>query len=150
MKKPWVCLVLFFTITLPIVCQQNALLDRLLDQREAGYAEVVYMTLSAAGLVQESATPAQAVEALTQLNWKIAIQPADTPISLGRYSELLMKAFDLHGGILYGIFKGPRYACRELAFLKIISSDARPNRTLSGEEAVRILGNLMGSREGRS
>ncbi len=150
MKRLWALSALFVLAVMPLAAQQSSIMDTLLDQKEARYAEVVYMTLSAAGLVKEQATPQQAVSALSELGWKISSQAADSPITLGRYSELLMTAFTMKGGILYRIFKGPRYACRELGWLKIITSDVRPGRTLSGEEAVRILGNLMAYTGGQS
>ncbi len=150
MKKPGVLLVLLLSTALPLAAQSNQLLDQLLDQPAASFGEVVYMTLSAAKLVPETATPAEALEALQQQNWKVRILPADAPIPLGDYAFLLMKAFKLSGGIFYSLFPGPRYAVRELGYIRVISTDARPNRNLSGEEAVHILGNLMARKEGSS
>jgi hypothetical protein len=65
---------------------------------------------------------------------------------LGEYAYILMKAFHMQGGIMYSIFPGPRYASRELAFLEMIPGSASSGRTLSGEEVIRILGNVLGSR----
>jgi len=150
MKKPSVLRVLLLSIALPLAAQSNQLLDQLLDQPAASFGDVVYMTLSAAKLVPETATPQEALEALQAQNWKVQILPADAPMPLGEYSFLLMKAFKLSGGLFYNLFPGPRYAVRELGYLKIIPTDARPNRMLSGEEAVRILGNVMARKEGSS
>jgi len=150
MKKTGVFLVLLLSIALPLAAQSNQLLDQLLDQPAASFGDVVYMTLSAAKLVEDTATPEQALEALQQQNWKVTMRAADAPMPLGDYAFLLMKAFKFSGGIFYSLFPGPRYAVRELGYLKIIPTDARPNRTLSGEEAVRILGNVMARKEGSS
>ena len=150
MKKSGALLVLLLSMALPLAAQSNQLLDKLLDQPAAGFADVVYMTLSAAKLVPDTATPQEALEALQQQGWKIPILAADAPIPLGDYAFLLMKAFKLSGGIFYSLAPGPRYAVRELGYLKIIPTDARPNRNLSGEEAVRILGNVMARKEGSS
>ncbi|HTP57693.1 MAG TPA: hypothetical protein VMM82_02180, partial [Spirochaetia bacterium] len=78
------------------------------------------------------------------------ILAANAPVSLGDYSYLLMKAFNVTGGIFYSLFPSPRYACRELGFLRVIPSDARPLRSVSGEEAVRILSNMISLRGGKS
>jgi hypothetical protein len=150
MKKSGASLALLVSLVLPLAAQSNRLLDQLLDEPSAQFGSVVYMTLVAARLLPDSATPEQALQALQQQDWKIRILPAEAPIPLGDYAFLLMKAFKLSGGILYGLFPGPRYACRELGYLKIITEDARPNRSLSGEEAVRILGNVMARKEGAS
>jgi hypothetical protein len=150
MKKSGALLVLLFSMALPLAAQSNQLLDQLLDQPAAQFGAVVYMTLTAAKLLPDTATPEETLQALQQQNWKVHILPAEAPIPLGDYAFLLMKAFKLSGGVLYSLFPGPRYACRELGYLKIVTKDARPNRSVSGEEAVRILGNVMGRKEGAS
>lgn len=143
MRKSGIFFVLLVSAILPIAAQSNTVIDQLLDEPQAGFANVVYMTLAAAKLLPDTATPEQALQSLQQQGWNVKILPAEAPISLGDYSFLLMKAFKLSGGILYSLFPGPRYACRELGYLKIIPTDARPLRSITGEEAVRILGNVM-------
>jgi hypothetical protein len=150
MKKPGVFFVLFLSVLLPLSAQSNQLLDQLLDQTEAHFGDVVYMTLVAAKLLPETATQEEALQSLQQQNWNIRVLPPEAPVPLGEYSYMLMRAFRLRGGILYSLFPGPRYACRELGYLKIVASDARTWRTLSGEEAVRMLGKVMASQEGGS
>jgi hypothetical protein len=149
MKLSVVSLVLLLSV-LPISAQSNQLLDQLLDQSEAHFGDVVYMTLAAAKLLPDTAAPEEALMVLQQQNWNITILPPEAPVTLGTYSYMLMKAFKLNGGILYSVFPGPRYACRELGYLKVIASDARPSRFLSGEEAVRMLGKVMERQGGGS
>jgi hypothetical protein len=150
MKTTGLGLVLFLSTLLPLAAQSNQLLDQLLDQPEAHFADVVYMTMAAARLVPETATREESLQSLQQQNWNVTMLPPDAPVPLGEYSFLLMKAFNLKGGLFYSLFPGPRYACRELGYLKIIAADARPGRSLSGEEAVRILGKVMARQEGGS
>lgn len=150
MKKSSTFLILLLSVGMPLAAQSNQLLDQLLDEPQAHFGDVAYMTLVAAKLLPDTVTPEQALQTLEQQGWKITILAADAPISLGDYSYMLMKAFKLSGGILYSLFPGPRYACRELGFRKIIPSDARPLRNVSGEEAVRILGNTMSYQRGPS
>lgn len=148
MKKPGLGLVLFLCTVLPLAAQSNQLLDQLLDQPDAHFADVAYMTMAAAKLVPETATREEALQSLQQQGWNIRMLAPEDPIALGDYSFLLMKAFKIRGGLFYSLFPSPRYACRELGYLKIIAADARPGRTLSGEEAVRILGKVMARQEG--
>jgi hypothetical protein len=150
MKKSGMFLVLLVSAILPLAAQSNQLLDQLLDEPEAHFGSVVYMTLAAAKLLPDTATPEQAVQVLRQQNWNVTILPVEAAVPLGDYSYLLMRAFKLSGGIFYRLFPGPRYACRELGYLKLIPADARPFRSVSGEEAVRILGNVMAYQGGRS
>jgi hypothetical protein len=127
--------------------QSNQLLDQLLEQPEAHFGNVVSLTLAAAKMLPNTATAEEAIQSLQQKGWNITLLPPEAPILLGDYAYLLMKAFDMGGGILYSLLPGPRYACRELGYLKLIQNDARPLRTVSGEEVVRILGGVMAYRE---
>jgi hypothetical protein len=148
MKKSGLFLILLLSMIPRLSAQSNELIDGLLDKDRAPYGDVVRLTLNAANLLPETATPEQALEVLKQQGWKVRILAADAPTPLGDYSFLLMKAFNLTGGVLYRLYPGPRYACRELGYLKAIPSDARPNRIVSGEEAIGILGNVMALKEG--
>ena len=74
----------------------------------------------------------------------------DDPISLGAFSFLIMKAFNIKGGLLYTIFPGPRYAFRSMTSLNIIQGTADPAMTVSGERFLLILGNALKVAEGES
>jgi hypothetical protein len=139
---------LLFLAVAPLGAQSNQVMDQLLDQPQARFADVVYLTLAAAKIIPDTATPEEAVQSLRQQGWKVSVFPADSPITLGDYSYLLMKAFKVKGGIFYSLFPSPRYACRELGYLKVIPADARPLRSVPGEEAVRILGNMLAFKGG--
>jgi hypothetical protein len=129
--------------------QSNSIIDEVLDQQKADFSMTVYLVLSAARLVPESATIQESMAALTERGWLV---PADGPaeISLGQYSYLLMKAFDIPGGLMYRLFPGPRYATREAAYLGFVTDRPTPNRSVSGEEALRILGAVLAWKEARS
>ncbi len=149
MGKVGPLLVLLLSASMPLSAQSNQVLDRLLDQPEASFGIVVSLTLAAARIVPDTATAQEAIQALQNQGWNAALYPPDAPILLGDYAYLLMRAFHMSGGVLYSLLPGPRYAARELGYLKLIPSDARPSRTVSGEEVVRILGNVMAYAETR-
>ncbi|MCX7787899.1 MAG: hypothetical protein N2442_09405 [Spirochaetes bacterium] len=129
--------------------QSNALIDQVLGQKKVGYSYATYLVLSAAGIVKDTATPEQALEALRQQNWGISVPEAPTDISLGKYAYLLMKAFDIPGGLMYRLIPGPRYAAREIAYLGFVTENPSPYRSLSGEEALQILHNVLAWKEGQ-
>jgi hypothetical protein len=54
-----------------------------------------------------------------------------------------MKAFALKGGILYSLFPLPRYACRELVYLRIIQGGLDPDERLDGRAFLQILGRVL-------
>lgn len=126
-----------------VEAQSNAVVDSLLSEKAATFGEAVYMVMAAITAVPDTASPADAITALQGQKWEVKVQDASSPITLGQYSYLLVRAFKMRGGLMYSLFPGPRYAARELAFRKLISGDSSPYRTLSGEEVVQILGSVM-------
>jgi len=130
--------------------QSNELLDVLFEEPTTTLGQAAYLVLTASGRIPEDSTPADAAASLAGQGWTVPQRSAGEPLTLGDYSYLLMQAFELKGGVMYRILPGPRYAGRELAYLKLIKGDTSPYRTLSGEEAVGILGRLLEWKEGQS
>lgn len=129
--------------------QSNGVIDEVLGQEKADFSMSVYLVLSAAEIIPESATPDEALSALSEKGWRLAPAGDGATITLGQYSHLLMKAFGIPGGVMYRLFPGPRYATREAAFRGFVSDRPTPYRSVSGEEAIRILGAVLSWKEER-
>lgn len=134
----------------PVGAQSNEMLDRLLEREQATHGETAYLVLVAAGRLSEDSSPELAAAALVEQGWKIVVREAGEAARLGEYAYLLAQAFELKGGVMYRLLPGPRYAARELSYMQVIQGSGSPSRTLSGEEAVRMLGSLLDWKEGRS
>jgi hypothetical protein len=130
--------------------QSNELLDALLEEQTTSFGQASYLILTAAGRISEEATPAEAALAVTAQGWEVPQKSADDPLTLGEYSFLLMQAFEIRGGVMYRIFPGPRYAGRELVYLRLIKGNTSPYRLFKGEEALGILGRLLAWKAGQS
>ena len=150
MKKAWALLILWAAAGLPAAAQSNELLDQILDSPSLSFAQASYLALAAAQRLPDSATPEEAAEAAAGTGWKLRPHGAGDPVTLGEYSFLLMKAFELKGGLFYRLLPGPRYAARELAYRRLLRGSGSPYRTLSGEEALGVLQRLLDWKEGRS
>ncbi|HOV39405.1 MAG TPA: hypothetical protein PLG79_11820 [Spirochaetales bacterium] len=146
-KKLLLVVVLMFLGVMVGFAQSNALIDEILAQKKLGYSYAAYLVLSAAGVVPDTATPEQALEALSQQDWGIEVPEGPADITLGQYAYLLMRAFDIPGGLMYRLIPGPRYAAREIAFLGFVAEKPSPYRNVSGEEALQILGNVLNWKE---
>ena len=136
-------LLLLIASALALSAQSNELINALLDEAEADFGKAVYLALTAGALIPEDASVEEALAELNARQWNIGEKTAEDPMNLGEYAYLLMRIFDVQGGLMYRLFPGPRYAARELAFREIVRGDPSPGRALSGEEAMRILGALM-------
>jgi hypothetical protein len=101
------------------------------------------------GLVPAQASPEEALAALGRESWGVGPRPVSGPVTLGEVSYLLMRAFDMRGGLLYSVAPGPRYAARELSFLGLVRGYAGPRRPVSGREVVQLLGDVAAWNEAR-
>jgi hypothetical protein len=123
--------------------QSNTAVDRLLEQETATVADAAYLILAASGIVEESAASEAVMAALSEKKLLQGTRAAGDPISLGEVSFLIMQTLGIRGGVLYAVFPGPRYAARELAYLRLIPGNAHPSRTVSGREVMHILGGAL-------
>jgi len=71
-RSCFLLLVFLFSGVLAGFAQSNKLIDGVLGQKEADYSTTIYLVLSAAGIVPESATVEDAVKVLGEKNWGIA------------------------------------------------------------------------------
>ncbi len=127
--------------------QSNALMDDFLAEESASFGKAVYFVMAASAAITEDSSLEEAVDALGARGWLAKDKKPDEPITLGEYSLLIMKALDIRGGIMYRIFPRPRYAARELDYLGFIVGKSHPGRSISGEEALRMLGRILEWRE---
>lgn len=123
--------------------QSNTIIDEIFAQQQIQFGHAAYMVLTAAGRLPENATTSDAVTFLELQNWGFASITPSSIITLGDYSNLLMRSFDLSGGLLYSLFPGNRYALRELVYLRAVNLPVWPAKEINGEEALRILTKII-------
>ena len=63
-------------------------------------------------------------------------------IPVKTYAFLLMKAFDVKGGMMYRIYPCPRYAYRDLRYLAVIQGKNNPDASMTGASMLQILGRV--------
>ena len=93
-------------------------------------------------------SPETAFERAKAKGWLPKTAAPDDPISLGALSFVMMKAFDIKGGLLYTIFPGPRYAFRTMVSRSLIQGAADPDMKVSGDRFLQILGNTLDAEGG--
>ena len=80
----------------------------------------------------------QAAYDMALSNGWISISAEET-ITLKDTAFLIMKAFNLKGGIMYSLFKNPRYAYREMVYRKLIQGVTDQSMKVSGQKLLVIL-----------
>jgi hypothetical protein len=99
------------------------------------------------GFVPESATGEEATAAVAEKKLLSQTPPPTEPATLGQVCYLIMETQGIKGGLFYTLFPGPRYATRELASLGLLKGYTHPNRVVSGEEVMWILGAVLDWKE---
>lgn len=93
----------------------------------------------AAGSLRPEVGLEEARATLTRLGIRLPRDPDDSPITFGNFAFLLCQLFDIRGGVMYGIFPGPRSAFNELLARGLLPEYARPGGMISGPDAVFVL-----------
>ena len=149
-KLGFIIPVLLLLSALLVPAQSNEVLDRILAEEQLTYGSAAYLLIIATGKAADDTSPEQAVVLAEQEGFALeGFAPVDV-ISIGEYSFMLMRAFELSGGIMYRIIPGPRYAAREMEYAEVIMGPAIPGMAVSGNEALRMLERVLHQREGVS
>ncbi len=141
----WIVLLLAGAASL--AAQSNQTVDRLLDEKPATFGDAAYVILSAVGFVPDNATGEDATTAVAEKKLLSKTPLPTEPATLGQVCYLIMETQRIKGGLFYTLFPGPRYATRELASLGLLKGYTHPNRVVSGEEVMWILGAVLDWKE---
>lgn len=135
---------LFLTLVLAfspsaVFGQANEVVDRLLEESRAHFVDAARLILMSADKVGETAGPDE-----VRANLPSGLLPAGAElpetITLGQVCFLIMSTQNLTGGWAYQLFPGPRNATRELDARRLLRGRPYPDRVVSGEEVLWVLG----------
>ena len=121
--------------------QTAADVDNILQAETVTAAAAARFVLAAAELLPDGISGADAEKAAYDLassnGWiKTA---AEESLSMKDSAFLIMKAFDMKGGLMYSLFKNPRYAYRELMYQNIITGRINGKAKVIGASFLQIL-----------
>ena len=136
---------LFFAVCLllaaPVFSQTAAELEQLLAADSVTYEQAAWLVLRAADVYASS--PAGAFSHAAGQKWLPSGAAANDGAALGGLSLLVMRSFDLKGGLFYSIVKNSHYAYRELVHKGIIHGRADPDMDVSGDLLLYIVGRAL-------
>jgi len=139
-KQLLLCFFLIFSVV--IYAQTAAELEVLLETAAVTNGQAARFVISSSPGDNSASTEISAFEQAVTNGWLKNVNP-DDKITLGKLSFLIMKSFDMKGGLMYLIFPGPRYAYRSLVSKSIIQGASDPAMLVDGERFLLILGNVL-------
>jgi hypothetical protein len=134
-------LCLLFVAPAFMVAQTAAELDSLLETSAVSCAQAARFVLASTETADAGIEDAFG-EALAK-RWFPQGTKANEKVSMGTLSFLIMRAFNIKGGLMYGLLPGPRYAFRTMVSRSFIQGAADPGMSVSGEKFLHILGNVL-------
>lgn len=134
-----------FTLT----AQSNEVLDRYLDQDKADLATSVWLVYLSAQTLPGDATPEDAMEYLrsSKHGRRFESRAVDSPIEFREYALIAMSEHKLPGGLMYSIFRSPRFAAKEMLWRRWIPGDPDPGTDLTPWDVTTSLSQLISWKE---
>ena len=158
MKKPYsirgsckrLVIACFFLVVPVFTYSQTAqAIEELLDTQAVNMQQAAWLVLEAANLSGPAGiiSQAEAFRYAVEQQWLPANAEPNSRIRLDRFSLLVMRAFDMRGGIFYSIFGNPHYAYRELVYRNVILGRADPGMAVSGYELLYVVNRILAFQE---
>jgi hypothetical protein len=153
-KNLFSCVFCFLFAAPAFLSAQTAVkMDAVLETPAVSCVQAAWFVLAAVDFGEGTTVPPEfpvqdinmenAFERVMANHWLPGKTAPGDPVTLEALSFLLMKAFDIKGGMMYAMLPGPRYAFRTMVSRSLIQGSADPGMTISGERFFHILGNVL-------
>jgi hypothetical protein len=126
--------------------QNAAEMESLLDAGEITCAQAAYFVFAAA-FYNPPQNPQAAFDMALEEGYLPPNSESSNSITMAGLSLLLMKAFDIEGGLMYRLEARSRYAYREMISRGFIEGRSYSTFAVSGEQLLRIVENILAKRE---
>jgi hypothetical protein len=122
--------------------QTAADMESLLEAGGITCSQAAYFVLASA-LENPPENPEGAFAMALENGWLPGRAEGQNPLTLADLSLLIMKAFNLKGGLMWRLFPGGRYAYREMISRGFIEGRAYPAMKVPGEQFLYLLGKVL-------
>ena len=146
-KRHLFVLCLFLILPIFLSAQTGQRIEDLLKANAVSYEQAAQLVLEAAD-VRASISQAEAFRYASEQKWLPGNVSGSDDAKLSGVSLLIMKAFDLKGGMFYSLFQNAHYAYRELEYKKILQGRTDPGMKVSGDFLLFTIGEVLSMVEG--
>ena len=146
MNKHALLILCFLTAPAFLAAQSTAQeIETLLGTNAVTYAQAARFALEASDSLAVS-DHNEAFRYASERGWLPKNVSANDTARLDGISLLLMRSFNISGGILYSLTNSPHYAYRELVYSEVIRGRADPAMMVSGELFLFLTGRILSQR----
>jgi len=140
--------ILFILLSAPLPAQTAQRLEDMLQKSALNWEDAAIFTLEASEQAALSDLK-EAFDYAQSRKWLPKKAQMGEQARLDGVALLLMRAFDLKGGIFYRIAKTPHYAYHELVYQEVIQGRTDPAMPVSGEDYLFILSRVLSAEDAR-
>jgi hypothetical protein len=149
-KYTWIFAVCFL-LAFPAFAQTAAEIEKLLETEAVNYERAAWLVLEAANLSESFEGSGGDADAAfnfaAKQGWLPKNASPDDKAKLAELSLLIMRSFELKGGLFYSLFKNPHYAYRELVYQDIIQGRVDPQMSVSGDLLLFLVNRVLARTE---
>jgi hypothetical protein len=132
-----------FLLVPALLCAQIAdEIEILLETNAVTYGQAARITLEAAGVLTTD-DQSEAFDYAVQQEWLPANVNSWDFARLDQISLLLMRSFNMRGGINYSVFQTAHFAYRELRYRDVIQGRAAASMLVSGESLLFYINRMI-------
>jgi hypothetical protein len=148
-NKKTALLFLLIPLSAQVFAQTAVRLEALLNTPALTWSAAAAFVLEAAGSLDTagSMSGGDAFQFASERKWLPKNAAPEDTARLNGIALLLMRSFELKGGIFYSLTKSPRHAYRELAYKGFIRGDTDPGMTVSGRQLLLIISRILSVKE---
>ncbi|MCR5290840.1 MAG: hypothetical protein K6E51_12680 [Treponema sp.] len=119
--------------------QSAEFMSQLLESKRVTYGQACYFTALYKGSIPESVSQQEAFDFINKTGYvyKDSVT-ADDFVTMADLSYLIVKAFNVKGGIMYSLFPSPRYALRLLESDGLVAQFTDPQGKIKGDDFIAL------------
>jgi len=139
----------FLILPLYIYAQTAAELEAILQTQNVSCAQAAKFVLASGSDAAAANLSAQsAFDLALSRGWLADGTKPNDKITLDKLSFLILKSFNMKGGVMYALSPGPRYAYKSMVSRDFIQGNTSPGMNVSGEKFLLILGKVISAQGG--
>jgi len=137
----------FITIPCLLFAQTAERIERLLGQGRVSYRDAALLVLEATGHLDpvKQTSADDAFSFAKERGWLPKSAEANADARLDGLSLLVMRAFDINGGLFFSLFKNSHYAYRAMVYKEIVQGRSDPQMFVSGELLLYTVNRALGT-----
>jgi len=139
-----ICFFLAVLMAMPafLSAETAELLEALLTTEAVNYEQAAMLVLEAADITGYSG-PSDAFRFASEQQWLPRNAAPGDQARLDGVSLLIMRSFDIQGGLFYSLAKSPHYAYREMVHQNIIQGRADPQMPVTGDLLLFMVNRVL-------